>query len=178
MCQKDWWPVVMRVKRSSASEGTAAAGAGSRTGSTYRWISVCRSITVMMLGWVRTMRRSTAFFSSRTLPGHSQAHLADLVEEDRAPVRHLEQPEVIAIGASETAAHVAEERRFEQRIRNAGAVERDERRERAAAALVDQPCDHFLPDAAFAGDEHLRFGTRRVLDLELDGPNRRADAQE
>ena len=85
---------------------------------------------------------------------------------------------MIAIGASETAAHVAEERRFEQRIRNAGAVERDERRERAVAALVDQPCDHFLPDAAFAGDEHLRVGTRRVLDLELDGPNRGADAQE
>jgi hypothetical protein len=36
---------------------------------------------------------------------------------------------VIAIGAGEAAAHVAEERRFEQRIRNAGAVDRDERRQ-------------------------------------------------
>ena len=84
----------------------------------------------------------------------------------------------IAIRAGEAAADVAEERRFEQRVGNAGAVDRDERRAGAAAAAMDQPRDHFLADAALAGDQDLRVGSGRVLDFGVDGANRRADADQ
>ena len=41
---------------------------------------------------------------------------------------------------------------------------------RASAALVDQPRDDFLADTALAGDEHLRVGARRVIDLFANAP--------
>ena len=55
-----------------------------------------------------------------------RAHRPDLVEEQRALVRLLEASLARADGAGERAAHVAEELRFEQRLGNRAAVERDE----------------------------------------------------
>ena len=46
---------------------------------------------------------------------HHRAHLADLVEEDGALLGDLEQPLLVAVGAGEGAAHVAEQLRLEQR---------------------------------------------------------------
>ncbi len=65
---------------------------------------------------------------------HAGAHLADFVEEDGAVRRHLQQSGFVAIRAGEAAAYVAEELRLEQRIGQAGAVDRDQPA-RAARAL-------------------------------------------
>ena len=61
---------------------------------------------------------------------HAGRHLADLVEEQRAAVGDLEQAARVALGAGEGAAHVAEQRRFEQRLGDGGAVLADERASR------------------------------------------------
>src|SRR5258706_358240 len=60
-----------------------------------------------------------------------QAHFADLVEEDRAVARGADQAGVVAVGAREGAAAVAEQLRFDQVPRDCGAIERDERLARA-----------------------------------------------
>src|SRR5262249_8894978 len=89
----------------------------------------------------------------------------DFVEQHRAGVRHLEQAAPIAMRVGETAAHVAEEFRFEEALRDAGAVDRQHRLARAMAALVDQSGEQFLADAALAADQNLRFTRRDVLRL-------------
>ena len=58
---------------------------------------------------------------------HAQAHLADFVEEQRAAVGELQLARLVAVGAREAALDVAEELRFEQRLGQPGAVDRDER---------------------------------------------------
>ena len=98
---------------------------------------------------------------------HPQRHLADLVEEDRAVVGHLELAGLVAIGAGEAALDVAEELRLEQRFGNAGAVDRHERGFGARAGGVDGPGDDFLADAALAGDQDLGVGARDALDFGL-----------
>src|SRR5690606_7032352 len=52
---------------------------------------------------------------------------ADLVEEDRSAVGQGEAPLLVADGAREGAAHVAEQLRFDQRLGQGGAVDADER---------------------------------------------------
>ncbi len=47
---------------------------------------------------------------------HARAHLADFVEEDGAVRRHLEEAGLVAVGAGEAAADVAEQFGFEQRV--------------------------------------------------------------
>ena len=58
---------------------------------------------------------------------HAQAHLADFVEEQRAAVGQLQLAGLVAVGAGEAALDVAEQLRLEQRLGEAGAVDRDER---------------------------------------------------
>ena len=96
---------------------------------------------------------------------HARAHLADFVEEDGAVRRHLEQAGLVAVRAGEAAAHVAEELGLEQRVGQAGAVERDQRAGGARAALMNQPGDDFLADAGFTGDQDLGIRPRRALDV-------------
>ena len=78
------------------------------------------------------------------------------------------EPGLVAVRAGEAAAHVAEELRLEQRVGQAGAVERDERRGRARAAVVNQTRDDFLADAGLAGDQHLGVGARGAVDVGFD----------
>ena len=92
---------------------------------------------------------------------HARAHLADFVEEHGAVRRHLEQARLVAVGAGEAAAHVAEQLGLEQRVGQARAVERDQRRRGARAPLMNQARDDFLADAGLAGDQHLRVGRER-----------------
>src|SRR5579864_7105586 len=96
---------------------------------------------------------------------HARAHLADFVEEDRAVRRHLEEPRLVPVGAREAPAHVPEEFGFEQRIRQPGAIQRDERRIRTRAALMDEPGRDFLAHAGFARDQDLRIGPGGALDV-------------
>ena len=107
---------------------------------------------------------------------HPQAHLPDFVHEDGAAVGGLEPAALVAVGVGEAALHVTEQLRFEQRVREAGAVDGDERAAAAAAALVNQPRDDFLADAALTGDEHLGIGARGVIDFFFDTPNGGTDA--
>ena len=86
---------------------------------------------------------------------HPQAHFADFVEEQRAPVRELELPPLVAVGAGEAALHVSEELRLQQRLGEAGAVHRHERRQLACRTTVDIACDQILADAALARDQRL-----------------------
>ncbi len=53
---------------------------------------------------------------------HRRRHLADLVEEDRAAVRLLEEALALAGGAGEGAARVAEQLGLEQRLGERAAV--------------------------------------------------------
>ena len=109
---------------------------------------------------------------------HPQAHLPHFVHEDRAAVRRLEQARLVAVGAGERAAHVAEQLRLEERVGQAGAVDRDELRARAGALLVDQAGEDLLADAALAGDEDLRVRPGRVLQLLAEFADRRASPDE
>ena len=63
-----------------------------------------------------------------------QAHVADLVEEDRAAVGDLELAAAIGDRAGERAAHVAEQLALDQLLRNRRAVDLDERRRRAGGS--------------------------------------------
>ena len=94
---------------------------------------------------------------------HPQAHLADFVEKQRAAMRELELAALVAVGAGEAALDVPEELRLEQRLGDAGAVHRHERRQLAAGVAVDVPRDHVLADAALAGDQDLGRTLCRTL---------------
>ena len=78
------------------------------------------------------------------------------------PRASSKRPGTIAVGAGEAAAHVSEQFGFEQRVRNAGGIEGDERAAAACAEGVNRPGGEFLADAAFAGDEHFRVGSGGV----------------
>ena len=91
-------------------------------------------------------------------PLHAQRHLADFVEEDRALVGDFELARLVAIGAGEAALDVAEQLRLEQRLGQAGAVDRDEGSRGAGPLRLNRAGDELLADAALAGDEHLRVG--------------------
>ena len=109
---------------------------------------------------------------------HAQRHLADLVEEQRAAVGHLELPLLVAIGAGETALDVAEQLRLEQRLGQPGAVDGDEGPRRADAVGVYRARHQLLAGAALAGDQHLGFGAGGPSDLEAQLDDRRAVADE
>ena len=70
-------------------------------------------------------------------PLHAQRHLADFVHEDRALVGDLQLAGLVAIGAGEAPAHMAEQLRFEERLGHAGAVHGDKRAAGAVAERVD-----------------------------------------
>ena len=107
-------------------------------------------------------RRSSPSCSTRSsfpcMPGDISR---DLVEEQRAAVGDLEQAARVALGAGEGAAHVAEQRRFQQRLRDGGAVLADERAIAARAVGVDGARDQLLAGAALALDDDRQ---RRVGD--------------
>src|SRR5207244_30333 len=82
------------------------------------------------------------------------------VEEERAVVRRLEEPDLVAVGAGEGAADVAEELGLEERLGERRAVDREERRRAPRAVEVDRLRDELLPRAGLALDQHgdLRVG--------------------
>src|SRR5207244_13077262 len=57
---------------------------------------------------------------------HGGGGLADLVEEDRAAIGLLKEPALLADGAGERAALVAEQLRLEQGLRQGAAIDGDE----------------------------------------------------
>src|SRR5262249_10000087 len=89
-----------------------------------------------------------------------EAELGDLVEKEGAVLRRADDPEVVAVGARERAAAMAEHLAFEQLVWDRGAVEGDERLLRAGREAVNRAGDNLLASAALASDEHANIRRR------------------
>ena len=85
----------------------------------------------------------------------------NFIQEDRAAVGHLEAADALRHRAGEGAFFVAEKFAFEQVLRDGGAIDLDQRARGARAPGVDDVGQHFLADAAFAGDEHAALRRRQ-----------------
>ena len=73
----------------------------------------------------------------------------------------FEQPRLASLARSrEGAFFVAEQLAFQQRFREGGAVDRDERIPTALARIMDRLREQLLAGAAFTGDENGRIGPR------------------
>src|SRR5262249_13624506 len=95
---------------------------------------------------------------------HAERQLPDLVEEDGAAVRRLEQALAVAVGAGERAADVAEELALEERRRERRAVADDERTVVERREVVHRARDELLARAALARDQRRRGVAREALD--------------
>src|SRR5262245_18018118 len=93
-----------------------------------------------------------------------QSKLADLVQEYAAVLRELETTRPPRGRAREGAALVPEQFALEQRGRQRRAIDRDERRGRACAKVVNGARDAFLARPRFAVDEYDRVRGRDGLD--------------
>ena len=82
-----------------------------------------------------------------------QAHLADLIEEQRALGSQLESTQPAGVGPGERPLLVPEQLALQQRLGQGGAVDRDERAIAAGAVVVDQPGCQFLARAGRAGEQ-------------------------
>ena len=94
-----------------------------------------------------------------------EAHVADLVEKDRAVVGQLEAPAPVRHGAGERPAHVAEQLALDQLLGDRRAVDLDEGPAAAPAQRVDAARHQFLARAVLAEDQHPAVGRRRHGDL-------------
>ena len=107
-----------------------------------------------------------------------QRQIADLVEKERSPVRHLELAGLPGHGAGERALLVAEELGFEQRFGNRRAVDRDKRRVGALAEGVQRAREQLLAGPALALEEHRRIRRRRLLQAGEHFPERQVLADQ
>src|SRR5205814_503743 len=76
-----------------------------------------------------------------------RCHLADFVQKQRAAIRKLEAALAAIGGSSECALFVPEDLALEERLGNRRAIDRDERKGRAGAQLVNGLRDQFLARA-------------------------------
>jgi hypothetical protein len=104
--------------------------------------------------------------------------VADLVEEERARAGGLDAAGAPPGGAGEGAALVAEQLGLDQRRRQRGEVDRDERRRRARRVVVDRARHQLLAGAGLAGDEHRRVRSRGAADQLPDRQHRRRRADQ
>ena len=95
-------------------------------------------------------------------------HLADFVEQQRAALGQFEAAGAALQRAGERAFFVAEDFAFDQRLRNRGAVDGDERLRLARAERVNGARDQFLAGAALAGDQDGGGAGRDHLDQAKD----------
>ena len=78
-----------------------------------------------------------------------ERHVSDLVQEDRASIRHLQFALLQAIRAGEGSAFMPEEFVFEQRFREGDTVDDHQRHGMTRTPLVDGTGEEFLARAAF-----------------------------
>ncbi len=105
-------------------------------------------------------------------------HLADLVEEQRAPVGLLEAAFAAALGAGERALLVAEELGFHQRLGDRRTVEADERALAARAVDVQRTGDDLLACPGLAADQHGGLRRRHLGDRVQQPQHGRAAADD
>ncbi len=90
-------------------------------------------------------------------------HVADLVQEEGAPVGHLEVAHAVGPGVGEGALHVAEQLALEHPLRDAARVHRDDRPRGAGGTGVDPARHHLLAGAVLARDQHVGVGRGHPL---------------
>ncbi len=93
---------------------------------------------------------------------HGRGELADLVQEQGAPVGGLDLADDAAIGAGERAALVAEQLALDERRGQRRAVHRDQRPVFAPRVGVDRAGEQALSDAGLAGEQHRGVGAGRA----------------
>src|SRR5207247_1889497 len=91
----------------------------------------------------------------------TERQVADLVQEQRSGVRHLEQPWLGRMRIGERAALVTEQLRLDELRREGRAVDGDERGGVARATSVDRPCEELLPGPRLAHDQGARAPVRQ-----------------
>ena len=100
-------------------------------------------------------------------------HVADLVEEEGAAVRLLDQPALALVeGTREAPRQVAEQFAFDQGFGDGRTVHRNERLATALAALVQGLGKKLLAAAGFAGEQHVDGGVDQAggaFDLPVQG---------
>ena len=107
-----------------------------------------------------------------------RAHLADLVQEQGALVRRLEEPVLETVGAREGAALVAEELALEEGVLERAAVDDRQGRGRARAVGVERPGDQLLAGAALALDQDRGERPRGLVDQGEHALDSRAPADD
>src|SRR2546422_829787 len=107
-----------------------------------------------------------------------EAHVADLVEEQRPPVGHLEPAAPPGQRAGEGALFVAEQLRLDELLGDGGAVDLDERPVAPRRERVDGPRPQLLAAAVLAVDQHAPVRRRRRGDLLAELPDGRAVADD
>ena len=108
------------------------------------------------------------FERAQNLGLQRQRQIADLVEEQRAAMRHLELAELARRRAGERALLVAEQLGLEQGLGNRGAVDGDKRSVGARTERVQRAREQLLAGAALAFDQHGRVGRRRAVQRQRD----------
>ena len=96
---------------------------------------------------------------------HPQTHLADFVHEDGAAMGALEPAGLVAMRIRETAFDVTEQFGFQKRSGMPAQLIATVVRCVCGSADLNEARNHFLADAALAGDKVLGAGARRVVDL-------------
>ena len=89
---------------------------------------------------------------------HRERHVADLVEEQRAPVGQLEAAGPRPHRAGERPALVAEQLGLEQALGDGRAVDRRRTARPSGSEPVDGAREHLLAGAALALDQHRHVG--------------------
>src|SRR4029453_17423133 len=90
--------------------------------------------------------------------------VADLVQEDRALVRSLELPDLLAIGPCERPALMPKQPAPQQVPRHRRAVDLDERPALPRRQRVNRARHHVLAHACLAADEHRHVDTGGLVD--------------
>src|SRR5229473_337957 len=124
---------------------------------------------------VRAHRLEALFLENTQHFGlRAQAHVADFVEEKRAPIRLLEFSHFVLAGAGEAALGVPEELGLDQLLGNGGAIHFDERLSAAQARGVQRAGHQFFSRSAFSVNQDASVGGSGERDLLAQSPDRHA----
>src|SRR3984885_1701893 len=105
-----------------------------------------------------------------------QGNIADLIQEKRAFVCHLETADLLRDGACESALLMAKKFAFQQIERNRSAIQFYVGAPAARADIVNRARDEFLARAGFTLEKNGGIGWCDSFDLSEDGFQRRAIA--
>ena len=97
-----------------------------------------------------------------------QRHIADLIQEDRSPVRQFEFSLAICICTGKRTFAVAEEFGFQKIVGDRSAVDHDKAFIPALSSLVDRLCHQFLSRSALSGDQDVGIDVLQGIDQFID----------